>query len=125
MPITYIAYYNEGKSGMTWAALVAASLMLLNKPSTSNEITLSIWQKQNPPEDLKSRVSSTLRTLVDRGFVTTINNDYIYKITSLGERVFQGQLNQIENWTPRSYSDSKLFENHNTRKNVIKFKRRA
>lgn len=104
---TYVAYVNDGKQGLTWSALIASSLIILDKGCSSTEISLHIWGKKDPPEELRARVSSTLNYMGDKGFATRRTNMEWF-ITLLGKSVFERHMNT--DMTLRRFSDSVIFE---------------
>lgn len=107
MPRTYIAFVNDRKAGLTWSALVAASLIMMNKTCSPIEIALHIWGKKNPPQDLYSRIHVALDQGLDKGFFVKLKRGN-WAITALGHRVFNHHMNTDMNL--RQQSDSILFE---------------
>lgn len=102
----YMSYSNDGKQGLTWAALVAASLIMLDKRSSIEEVTNHIWGKNNAPIDLRIRVTSTLRKMLEEGFVTSFTRGD-YAITLKGRHIFERHMDVDKSL--HTQSDSVLF----------------
>lgn len=120
----YLSYVNDGKQGLTWNALVAGALIIMNKTCSPAEITLFIWTKKDPPIQLSQLVNAALAKMEEKALVTRLKRGN-YGITLLGKRTFERTLDFSETYhNLKSFSDSKVFGYESGRKNR-KHRRRA